>query len=199
LLISFVFFFFLSFEGVSVVLGASSLIRISPDGVQVDSVIPFGRQQALVRGSRELSSVSEIRVVKQLILNVSVIVIESFNSTADGAQVKLISRPQDRVPTVYYQPNSVSAIYLTNVPREIFVSCIVAPTIVSNSSANGTVVPGHLIVPANSTVMTNSSLNVTGSLVIGEKTDFVLLSFLLVLINVVKQGLHRSWTCRVQM
>jgi hypothetical protein len=67
-----------------------------------------------------------------------------------------VSRPQDIVNLLFPSANAISAIYFTANPKELFVTCLVSPTLVLPNHTlvlNSTSLDGHLILESNSSVL----------------------------------------------
>lgn len=132
---------------------STAAVQVTPPNSFASSLTPLRNGEILMR------------------VNDSVAYVVTPGETARTA----ISREQDNVVTIFAQPNSVSALYTTTVPNEMFVSCVVPPTVVSSGSVanfTGITVPGHLVVNSGSTVVA-SAVSVSGTLVINGGTLLV--------------------------
>ncbi len=128
---------------VPVVGPVDAAIRISPDGTSSFSLIETGKDQAIMT------------------LNTTTIIVD-----ITGSSTRILARPGDQVFQGFAQPNDVSFFYRAIGEPNAFVSCIVPP---SFNATNSSIISGHLIVNANSTLApASTTTSVAGTLVIGS-------------------------------
>jgi hypothetical protein len=112
---------------------ANLSVKVNPPGA-VDSIIPTGRKVAFRTGFRTFY------------------VADLSTSTISVA----VSRPQDVVSLLFPAANAISAVYFTANPNELFVTCLISPTLVLPNQTlvlNSTSLDGHLILGSNTSVL----------------------------------------------
>jgi hypothetical protein len=128
---------------------ANLSVKVNPPGA-VDSIIPTGLKIAFRVGFKTFY-------------------VADLSTSAISVAV---SRPQDIVNLLFPAANAISAVYFTANPNELFVTCLVSPTLVLPNQTlvlNSTSLDGHLILESNSSVLqvtVATSVAVGGSVVL---------------------------------